>query len=110
MASPRGGFYHSARERALLFNHFPVFPETTHNLWDAEEVVELLAAHPSAIAHFNGHLHQGGYAEHGGVHFVTFKALLETKDIATCALITLGEATLTIEGFGNQPSFELPYR
>ena len=100
----------SRRRRAIIFSHFPVYPASTHNLWDARGVVEILSRHPSAIAHLNGHRHQGDSATCAEVHYLTLRALLETPSTPTCAIAHLSPSHLNIRGYGNQPSLLLPLK
>lgn len=99
----------AAGERVILFCHFPVYPEDVHNLWNAAEVVQLLASHPSVVAYLNGHNHAGGYAEHQGVHFLTMHGMVDTDETAY-AVITLDESTMSVAGRGREPDRLLPLR
>ncbi len=84
-----GSVLESARQRndrAILFCHFPALPQACrpdHLLWDHRELLELLDAHPAVAAYISGHDHNGGYAEHNGVHHLTLAGLVE-NDLAAC--------------------------
>jgi len=70
-------------ERVVLFCHFPVLRESStpaHLLWNHEAVRQILEAEPSVAAWFNGHDHQGGYAERNGIHYVTFPGMVESGE------------------------------
>lgn len=67
-------------ERAIVFCHFPVMEGSAtppHLLWNAAEVVAILERHAAVAAFFSGHDHRGGYAEHNGIHYVTFPGMVE---------------------------------
>lgn len=48
-----------------------------YSLVGAQEALELLQATPNAVAVLNGHYHSGSYAEVGGLHCCTARALCE---------------------------------
>ncbi|HAF57992.1 MAG TPA: hypothetical protein DCL00_00210, partial [Opitutae bacterium] len=47
----------SAKEKAMLFCHFPVYPADPHNLWNAMEVIKLMEEFSCVKAYVNGHNH-----------------------------------------------------
>ena len=80
---------HSRGQRAILFCHQPVLPESCrpdHLLWNYREVLDCIDRSPAVVAYFNGHDHRGGYAQRGGVHFLTVPGLVE-NDPEDCAMI-----------------------
>ena len=90
----------------ILMSHFPVYPEDKHNLWNAEEVLSLISEHDSVKAWFNGHNHVGNYGFKNGIHFVTFKGMVDTSESAF-ALVTLTQDIIEIDGFGREPDRHL---
>lgn len=48
-----------AKQRVVLFCHFPIFPKNSHNLWNDSEITKLLAEYSQIIAWINGHNHAG---------------------------------------------------
>jgi 3',5'-cyclic AMP phosphodiesterase CpdA len=96
----------AAGERAVVFCHFPAYPPGGSNLWNDAEVVGVLEAHKCVAAFFCGHVHAGGYAEKGGIHYVNFKGMVEA-DPTAYALVEVFADSLKITGFGNEPSREL---
>jgi hypothetical protein len=93
----------AAGERVLLFCHWPVFPEDKHNLWDAAEVLKIIDAHRDVVAAWmNGHNHAGNYGESGGIHFLNFKGMVDTRE--NCwAVVTVFPDRLVVEGFEREP-------
>jgi len=98
----------AAGERAIVFCHFPVYPPGGSNLWNDTEVLGILEAHKCVAAFFCGHVHGGGYAQKGSLHFVTFKGLVEA-DPTAYALVEVFADSLKITGFGAEKSRELKF-
>lgn len=94
----------AAGERAILFCHYPLHPQNSHNMWDAPEILDLLIAHPSAKAWFCGHNHKGNYAMLGHTHFLTFKGMVDTQSQNTFAIANLYQDRIDIKGFGREES------
>ncbi len=70
----------------MLFNHFPLYPENPHNLWNAPAVMALLERHPSAKIWLDGHNHDGNYGARAGIHYVNLKAMLDTEETSYARL------------------------
>lgn len=91
----------AAGQRAVLFNHYPVFPGADpHNLWNDTELVDLIAKHPHAVAYMNGHNHAGNYGKRGSCHYVNFKGMVETEKEAAWAVVKCFPDRIEIEGYG----------
>jgi len=99
-----------AGQKIIVFCHFPVLPAAAHNLWNDQEVVSLLERYPGMKAYFSGHNHEGDYSLKNGIHYVTFKGMVETRDTNAAALITLTEHRITIHGLGRETSRDLDIR
>lgn len=94
-------------ERVILFCHFPVLRESStpaHLLWNHEEVVSLIQQQSVIAGWFNGHDHQGGYAEHNGVHYVTFPGMVESGDRNSYTVVNVFADRMELEGAGAAPS------
>ncbi len=93
-----------AGEKVILFNHFPIYPANRgHNLWNDTELLEILKPYAgTVVAWINGHNHGGGYAERDGIHYLTLKGMLDTKENAY-AIISAGKDILQVDGFGREP-------
>ncbi len=89
-------------EKVVIFCHYPICPENAHNMWDAPRILDLLAEHPSVVAWFNGHNHDGNYAMRGGAHFVNFKGMVDTPDQNTFAIADVFADRIVIRGFGRE--------
>ena len=97
-----------AGERAIVICHFPVYPPGGSNLWNDSEVLGVLEAHKCVAAFFCGHVHGGGYAQKGSLHFVTFKGMVEA-DPTAYALVEVFPDMLKVTGFGAEKSRELKF-
>ena len=97
-------------ERAIVFCHFPVLPESCrrdHLLWNWREVLEILEAAPSVAAWINGHDHRGGYGVRAGIHYVTVPGVVE-NDIRDCArVVDVFPGRLLIRGQNGTQRLEL---
>ncbi len=96
-------------EKVILFCHFPVYPENVHNLWNDEELLVLIARYPVVKAWFNGHNHAGNYAERDGVHFLTFKGMVDTE-VNSWAIVSVGGGRMVVKGSGREEDRSLAIR
>jgi len=93
-----------AGKKAIVVCHFPVLPESGGNLWNDFEVVALLEKHPSVKAYFCGHNHEGDYVFQNGIHYLTFRGMVETPDQNAFAIVNLEKEAINVRGFGREPS------
>ncbi len=96
-------------ESVVLMAHFPVYPENVHNLWNADDILALADEYSCIKAYINGHNHKGNYGERNGVHYVTFKGMVDTEDNAY-STVTVTPTELQITGFGRQEDQTLTIR
>lgn len=92
-----------AGERAFVFCHFPVLAAAStpvHLLWNHAEVLEILSSSGVVAAYMNGHDHRGGYAEKGGIHFITFQGVVESDAGNAYAILEVYPKRLEIRGYG----------
>lgn len=97
------------KEKAVLYCHFPVYPENKHNLWNAKEVIDIIAEYPCVKAYINGHNHEGNYGQKNGVHYLTMKGMVDTEESAY-SVIKVNKDYLIIEGFGRELNRTLKMR
>jgi len=88
-------------EKAVLYCHFPVYPENPHNLWNAVEVIKIIEDSPSVVAYINGHNHKGNYGQKNGVHYVTMKGMVDTE-VSAYGVIKVDKDYLEIKGYGRE--------
>ncbi|KAA3519704.1 phosphatase [Agrobacterium vitis] len=99
---------HAAGEKAIVFGHYPLHPFTDHALWNAQQVADVIAAAPAAIAYINGHDHRGGYGLIGDTHFITLKGMVDGEDETAFAILTLETDRFGLQGFGREDDRLLP--
>lgn len=98
----------TAGQRVILFCHYPVIPAPfVHNLWNAEELVALIAKHQHVAAYMNGHNHAGNYGTQGHCHYVNLKGMVETEKETAYAVVKCFPDRLEIEGYGLEPDRKL---
>lgn len=90
-----------AKQRVVLFCHFPVFPKNSHNLWNDSEITKLLSEYSQIIAWINGHNHRGNYGEIDGIHYLTLKGMVDTEK-TSYAIIDVHDDRLEVRGFGRE--------
>jgi len=88
-------------EKAILFCHFPVYPENRHNLWNAEEIISVLEDYPCVKAYINGHNHSGNYGMKNGIHYLTLKGMVDTEQ-TSYAVISTTEDNIHVAGYGRE--------
>lgn len=100
----------TARQQVILLAHHPVYPANEHNVWNAEPVLAVLDRHPHVVAWINGHHHAGHYGERNGVHFLTLRGMVETRDTTAFATARIHADRLVLTGHGREPARELVFR
>lgn len=100
----------AARRQVILLAHHPVYPANEHNVWNAEAVLAVIDRHPHVVAWLNGHNHAGHYGERNGVHFLTMRGMVETRDTTAFATARIHPDRLVLTGHGREPSRELVFR
>jgi len=92
--------------KTFVFLHQNLHDENDpHGVKNAPEVRHVLEAAGNVAAVFQGHMHTGGHAKIGGIHYCTLRAMVEgpTLENNAYAIVTLDESGgLSLEGFGRQ--------
>ncbi len=96
-------------EYVLVFSHHTVEPAGTHNIYNREEILELISAYDNIIAWFCGHDHSGGYGNFNRTHFVIMHGMVETADSNAWALVEIYNNKIWIKGRGREKSQILAY-
>ena len=92
------------KEKVILADHFPLHPDgATELLWNAKEVRTLIESFPNVFAFLNGHVHKSQYMLQNGVHYVTFRGMVELDENAY-AIIDVYDDRLEIKGYGKEAS------
>ncbi len=100
----------SAKEKVIVFCHYPIYPENVHNLWNDHEVLDLILRHSCVKVWINGHNHGGSYHETNNLHFINFRGMVETPDSNAFALVKLLDDSIIIDGYGREPDRKLLLR
>ncbi|MBT5185312.1 MAG: hypothetical protein HOH19_07600 [Kordiimonadaceae bacterium] len=95
-----------ADEKVALYSHFPIYPTNEHNLWNDNDILKLVSSFNVVKLWLNGHNHDGNYDEYKGIHFLTLKGMVDTKE-TSYSTIEFGENKILVRGFGRQESMVL---
>ena len=90
------------QQKAVLFCHWPLLPESGAQLWNNTEVLDLLKSHNSVIAWIAGHHHEGGYEKAGKIHHLTLKGMVEAKSETSCGIMEVYPDKIILIGYGDQ--------
>lgn len=90
------------KQSVIIANHFPLYPDAAAELlWNASAVRKMIQRHPGVFAYFNGHVHKSQYFIQHGVHYVSFRGMVELEDNAF-AIVTVYKDHVDIKGFGKE--------
>jgi predicted phosphodiesterase len=95
--------------KVMIFDHFPLYPDNPHDLWNAADVIAMLERHPSVKLWLDGHNHEGNYGVRSGIHYLNLKGMLDTEETAYARLDIFADH-IVVHGTGRQKSYDLPLR
>ncbi|SMG27376.1 metallophosphoesterase [Arenibacter troitsensis] len=99
---------HNNDERVGIYCHFPIAGnEYTEILWNSEQILDLIDKYPAVKFYFNGHNHDGDYLIRNGVHYLTFKGMVESDSQSPFASVFIIKNIIYIEGHGGEHSRKL---
>lgn len=93
----------------IVFCHFPLVSSGNHNLFNNQELIDILTQYPCVKAYFCGHYHAGNYQIKNGIHFVNFKGMVDTP-LNAFSVVTLTSDSILIKGYGREPDRKLVIR
>jgi len=93
-----------AGQQVVVFCHWPVWPKASHTLWNDTEVVTVLESHDHVKAYLCGHNHAGHYAKKEGIHYVTFRGMVDGADRTSYSTVRCTSNAMEITGYGDEPS------
>jgi len=97
----------SLKQKVIVFSHMPLRPlNTAENLWDNEEIIDIIESSPNVMAFINGHNHAGDYVFKNGIHYITIFGMVDTM-INSYGILEIYNNRLVLKGYGNQKSFNL---
>jgi predicted phosphodiesterase len=94
----------------VILAHHPVLPEGGFNVWNHEEVLEVIARHRHVLGWINGHHHAGGFVERDGVFYLTLSGMVDTEESNAYAVARVYSDRIELVGHGREPSRELLFR
>ena len=93
-------------KKTFVFLHQNLHDEKdAHGVKNAPRIRRILESAGNVVAVFQGHMHTGGYAKIGGIHYCTLAAMVEGAglDSNACAVAPVDETGRPrLEGFGRQ--------
>lgn len=95
-------------EKVVIMGHYPLYPDSDHNLWDSAEVAALIASYSNVIAYLNGHQHTGNLGQLGKAWFINFKGMVDTPDENAFAVVEIFSDRIEVIGHGREESRTLP--
>ena len=96
-------------QKAILFSHMPLRPiGNQHNLWNDNEIINLIENSSNVVAFINGHNHAGDYVFKNGIHYITIFGMVDTK-IGSFGILEIYEDSLVLKGYGNQQNILMKY-
>jgi manganese-dependent ADP-ribose/CDP-alcohol diphosphatase len=98
-----------AHQNVIVVCHFPLYVKGNHNLFNNEELFQLISRYACVKAYFNGHYHRGDYKVKEGIHMVNFMGMVNTE-INAFSVVTLTSDSILIKGYGREPDRNLKIR
>ncbi|WP_242202697.1 metallophosphoesterase [Aestuariivivens insulae] len=96
------------KEQVGFYCHFPVVRDAeVHNIWNYRQFLELIKDYGNVKFYFNGHNHHGDYIEKNGVHFLTFKGMVDTPNSTAFSVVRITKDSILIKGYGREQSRRL---
>ncbi|KJD35404.1 phosphoesterase [Tamlana sedimentorum] len=97
-------------ENVGFYCHFPVAEnDTMHSLWNYNQFFKTIDNYNNVKFYFNGHNHAGGYFKRKGVHYVTYKGMVDFADSTAYSVATVFKDSILIKGFGRENSRNLKF-
>lgn len=92
----------AAGENVIVLCHFPVFPKNgTENLWNDNELREVMEQFDGQLVSFNGHTHRSNFNFNKEVFYVSFRGMVE-KEENSFAIAEVYSDSIVIHGFGEE--------
>lgn len=94
-------------QKVILFSHLPLRPlNNAHNLWNNDEIINLIENTSNVVAFINGHNHSGDYEFKNGIHYITIFGMVDTMN-SSYGILEFYRDSLVLRGYGNQKSLHL---
>ena len=96
-------------KNVALYCHFPLLPIANDNLWNTVELQKLLEKYSNVKVYLNGHNHDGDYVYKNGIHYLTFKAMVNSADSSAYAIGKFYQDSLVIKGYEKEKNRTLNF-
>ena len=96
-------------KNVALYCHFPLLPIANDNLWNTVELQKLIKKYDNVKAFLNGHNHEGAYVYKNNVHFLTFKAMVNSADTTAFSIAKFYQDSIVIKGYGKEKNRVLKF-
>ena len=97
----------AAGEHVIVMTHVPIYDKAASKsciFWDADEMFNLVDAHPCLKAWLSGHEHKGGLAVRNRVLHKTVKGLCEMKE-PTGVIVNVYRDRIELKGVGEETDY-----
>ena len=95
-------------KKVAVFCHMIIFPFTHASMFNNEQIAEILERNKCVKAFICGHLHEGGYVQRNGLHYLTLQSILANSE-PTFSTLEFCDDKIIVKGFGKESSRELKF-
>ena len=88
--------------KVIIFSHHPVWPQSTLNVLNYMEMLDIVSNFSNIIGWFSGHKHEGGYGNYNNTHHVNFRGMVETPNLNSYAVVEIYKDKIWIKAFGRE--------
>ncbi len=100
---------HKDNQNIILFCHFPIYPENqSENLWNANEIRNIVESRNRKMVFMNGHTHRSNYCLNNGVHYVSLRGMVE-MDENSFATAEIYKDSISVKGYGAEKNFRIKW-
>ena len=90
-----------SKQEVIVFCHFPVNPDGhSKNLWNSQDIIDILDSYPNLVAYIAGHYHPGNYVFKSGKHYLTHKGMVETESNNSFSVLSIYPGKMIQNGYG----------
>ncbi len=97
----------SLKQKVIVFSHMPLRPiDGAENLWNNQEIIDIIEHSSNVVAFINGHNHAGDYVLKNGIHYITILGMVDTPN-NSYGILEIYKNNLVLNGYGNQQTLHL---
>src|SRR5699024_3230844 len=87
-----------------------VYPKGTYfNLYNNQDVLDIIEHYDNVKLYMNGHNHAGGFAFHDGIYCLNFKAMVNNPKASTFAICYVYQNFIIVDGMGSEYDRIIPF-